>query len=499
MSERVLPSTIDYTSVLPKSVPAVASRRKFFPQNGNVFSFTANRTIRIEVGSASQLLDPTASFLDFELTNNSAQTLGIDISGGHSIFSTIRIEQGGRVISQVQQANRLHAAVLAPAQLSTDGYATDGVKGCLRGMTTPGVSSTVRALAAGAVAGNLGDIYSNGRHNATARIGVGNSHRFSINLTSGLFGQNKLIPLPLVRPDQPITICLEVDEEDHFGSWNAQPVPGTVQITNICFIGHMIEVGEDVLNQFRGVQQDLGGQLVISGQDWEYSGDVLPAASPTGEHRIRMPARKRSLNSLFWVAQSTTLANTAGPLPDISSLYTLSYSGEPNLENWNIRVGSVLYPTEPVIGFGDTTANNPEANLRRGENVMELAKAFGTLGFTNPTGFMSGIMYGTSMAAGGGCGNGDLGTAGATICPSTDQKICVCPHGLTLQSFAQEARESGVDTQTLSQDTYLQLNVATGPVGGPAANSGEAKNIHMWVVFDQHYYFNANGDVTFSN
>ena len=99
----------------------------------------------------------------------------------------------------------------------------------------------------------------------------------------------------------------------------------------------------------------------------------------------------------------------------------------------------------------------------------------------------------------GGCGNGDLGTAGATICPSTDQKICVCPHGLTLQSFAQEARESGVDTQTLSQDTYLQLNVATGPVGGPAANSGEAKNIHMWVVFDQHYYFNANGDVTFSN
>ena len=102
-------------------------------------------------------------------------------------------------------------------------------------------------------------------------------------------------------------------------------------------------------------------------------------------------------------------------------------------------------------------------------------------------------MYGTDMAAGGGCGNGDNGTAGATVCPRTSDKICVCPHGLSLQSFAREARESGVDTQTLSQDTYLQLTVAAN------ANSGEAKNVHMWVVYDQHYYFMANGDIRFTN
>ena len=491
MSERVLPSTLDYADVLPKSIPAIASRRKFYPQNGNIFSDTANRTVRIEVGSATQLLDPTASFLSFELDNTSAQTLGLDISGGHTFFENVRIEQGGRVISNLQQAHRLHASVLAPAQLSSDGVGTDGVKGCLRGLTNVAAASNVNAGSAAAVAANLGDIYSQSRHNATARIGNGARHRFSINLTSGLFGQEKLIPLPLVRQDAPITICLDITSPEWLGAWNGVPVPGTVQITNISFIAHMIEVGEEVLNQFRMVQRDLGGQLIISGQDWEYNADVLPAAAAPGEHIIRMPARKRSLNSLFWVAQSTTLANTG--LANDAPLYVLSYAGEPNLESWNIKVGSVLYPTEPVNGFGDTTANNPSAQFRRAENCMELSKALGTLGFTAPTGSMNGIMYGTSMLAAGGCSNGDLGFAVAPICPQTDEKICVCPHGLSLQSFAQEARESGIDTQTLSQDTYLQLTVAAG------ANGGEAKNIHMWVVFDQHYYFNANGDITFSN
>ena len=360
-------------------------------------------------------------------------------------------------------------------------------------MTNAGAASNTAANSPAIIAANLGDIYSNGRHNSNGRIAAGSGHRFSINLTSGLFGQHKLIPLPLVRPDQPITICLDIENSINVGSWNAQPVAGACSIINIAFIGQMIEVGEDVINQFRQVQQELGGELVISGQDWEYSADVLPAARPTGEHILRMPARKRSINSLFWVAQSNDLANTAGPLGDISSVYNLSYSGEPNIESWNIKVGSVLYPTEPVQGFGRTTLNDANAGLRRGENCMELAKAFGTLGFTAPTGFMSGIMYGTDMAAGGGCGNGDNGTAGATVCPRTSDKICVCPHGLSLQSFAREARESGVDTQTLSQDTYLQLTVAAN------ANSGEAKNVHMWVVYDQHYYFMANGDIRFTN
>ena len=149
MSERVLPSTIDYADVLPKAVPAVASRRRFFPQNGNAFSDFTSRTIRIEVGSASQLLDPTNSYLDFELSNGSAQTLGLDISGAHTFFENVRIEQAGRVISDLQQHNRLHAAVLAPAQETSDGFSSQGIKGCSRALTTAAASSNTQAGAFG--------------------------------------------------------------------------------------------------------------------------------------------------------------------------------------------------------------------------------------------------------------------------------------------------------------------------------------------------------------
>ena len=63
MEPRVMPSTIDYSSMLPMSVPAMASRRKFFPSNGSTFSNLGNRQIRIELAHGSALLDPSHSYL----------------------------------------------------------------------------------------------------------------------------------------------------------------------------------------------------------------------------------------------------------------------------------------------------------------------------------------------------------------------------------------------------------------------------------------------------
>ena len=83
---RVMPSTIDYSRMLPLSVPAMASRRKFFPSNGSTFSRLGNSQIRIEIGHPSALLDPTHSYLQLNLLNNGAQTFGLDIGGANSLF-----------------------------------------------------------------------------------------------------------------------------------------------------------------------------------------------------------------------------------------------------------------------------------------------------------------------------------------------------------------------------------------------------------------------------
>ena len=50
----------------------------------------------------------------------------------------------------------------------------------------------------------------------------------------------------------------------------------------------------------------------------------------------------------------------------------------------------------------------------------------------------------------------------------------------------------------MAQDTNLILN--WGATAGVADNSGiEDKIVHMWALFDQHYYFNMDGSVTYSN
>ena len=124
---RVMPSTIDYSRMLPMSIPAMASRRKFFPSNGSTFRRQGNRQIRIEIGHPSALLNPTHSYLELRMFNSSAQTFGMDVGGVNCLFENIRLEQGGRLLSYTQASNRLHSAVLAPVMTNSEGSASEGL------------------------------------------------------------------------------------------------------------------------------------------------------------------------------------------------------------------------------------------------------------------------------------------------------------------------------------------------------------------------------------
>jgi len=82
---------------------------------------------------------------------------------------------------------------------------------------------------------------------------------------------------------------------------------------------------------------------------------------------------------------------------------------------------------------------------------------------------------------------------GANIATQSQQIASVCPFGLDLDAFQQTAIEAGLDSETLAQETNLVLTVDNGGSGA------EDKNIHTWILFDQHYYFNADGNITISN
>ena len=96
MSERQLPSTIDYSRVLPMSIPALAKRHKFYPQNGATFAFTGTDEIRIQVSSQNALLDAAHGYLEFELRSTTAGVgalnFGPDLGGAMNYFRRCAVE-----------------------------------------------------------------------------------------------------------------------------------------------------------------------------------------------------------------------------------------------------------------------------------------------------------------------------------------------------------------------------------------------------------------------
>ena len=492
--ERSVPKSIDYSDVLPQAIPAIARRRKYYPQNGTSFNFIGSREIRIEIGSVNSLMDPSHSYLEFEARNtNAAQTCGFDLGGGNCVFKSMKVEQGGRVLTEIQEYNTLHAGILNPAQDSTNGQFTNSLTSQQRAMNGAGGGGA--GIIAVAANGLDADTYGNSKHNGNNALAAGSGYRFTIPIMTGLFTQDKLIPLPLVRSDSPITLVYELAPAQEVGVWSAAPAAGDISIINISVNAQLIEVGRDAIDQIRMIRDMSGGQLAISGQDFEYNSDILPAAS-TGEHIARIPARKRSMKSLLFNLQSKTFANGGAGMAE-DNVYSLSYAGCANMLEYQLKVGSIVYPPTAIQAFqAEPVANAGE--LERGECVMELAKALGTLSFRNPTGRLNTITYGSGI---GGICNGDTGDgAGATLAPVANSTTTTCPFGIDLDAFQHTALEAGVDTQTLSQESNLILTIGPGDPGAGVAGSGlQPKIINMYVLYDQHYYFGSDGNITFSN
>ena len=502
--ERKLPASIDYSAVLPMSVPAESRRRKFYPVNGGTFTSTGNSEIRIPISSTNALLDAAHSYLTFTLTNNNAgATFSPDLGGAAMMFSRVRVEQQGKVLSDTNEYNRLVASVINPVSETRDGRLAATIRDLTRAGNFPGVPNTTP----GAAGTYRGDKAAFACHNsplmidntAAAANGSG-SFTFTMPLITGLFTQDKLIPLPLVDKNNPITIVLTMDDVVNMGVFaGVAPAAGSLSITAISYNAQLVEVGPDVISQFAMMRDMMGGQLALSGHDWEHNSAFLEgdAAGGGGERIVPIPMRKRSIKSLFWVANSSDLANTAGPLAGLHLVYNKSFGGTCNIDSYQLKVGSVVYPPTAIAGPGQSVL--ARSQTRRGECLMELCKAMGTLSFSAPSGALLNTltyMADQGSAVGATTADGDNGDGlGATLVPDGADAACVCPFGLDLEAFQHTALESGVDTETLALQSNLILNID--PLAG---NIGiESKTIHSWICYDKHYYFNQDGSVSFSD
>ena len=440
--EQVLPSSINYLDTLPRAIPSEHKRRRFYATNGA--TFLPGSTIRIPLDSTREYLDPSNCYLNFTYENTTGQTCTFDLAGGHSFFENFRIQQKGSEICRVQYYNRLMNAVVVPCTATLEEQGDISLVGQTLYAGTAGAGTLNTPTPAGTATG--ADL-TTGRHGSDADIAAGAEVKFNMPLVGGLFTQSgtaKLLPLPLLNA--PIELYFDVASV-----WS--PI----------------------------VSAAHGGSLAIQGQGYDYNNGTIDAAA-TGSISLNVPSRKRSIKALYFAGSSRTYAGIGGGSADWATFY-LSWSGNMCLRNYFVRAGSVVMPQPAVIAVGDNAvAGNNEYD--RGEMLMELKKSMGHLGSHIGTGLLAAANYATNDSD-----NAD--GAGFQQSPVSRSGFLVSPYGLDMEAYQNEAIKAGLDTQTLSLEMQLVLEIE----GGQA----EPVQVDIFTLYDVQYYFNADGSITYED
>ena len=472
-SFRVLPSNVDYTKILPLAVESRSRRRTFFPVNGQVFTSGANNIIRIDV-SADAFLDPKHSYLRFTMTNNSGQAMGLDFGGGHGFISRMRIEQAGNVLSDVNNYGKLLSSILLPAQggigSSSHRSITEGVRYANGAAGPAGMTTDAPA------AEQSGSLSAGCGANGNLQLAAAAQYTFAIPIVNGLLGttQDKMVPLQLLG-SSPLTIEIEIAPALDVGIYPAAPAAAGYTLSNIRYVAQLVEVGPEVDQQLRMVQEMSGGRLVLNGVDYTHFNGNIPLGAQ-GNQVINVPARRKSLKSLLFVGASKSYAGGAAQ----NLVYNQSYGGNFRMRDYQAKFGSVLHPPTPVdCGFVGGVA----AGLRA-EALTELAKCFGTVASTQGQGVLSSISYAVAD-----CDVGSMTLTGAAGAPATVHRFS--PFGLDLEAFQRTAIESGINTADRSLPISLIINC-------DGAVATEAINVDCYVSYDSLYYIDQQGSIRVS-
>tara|TARA_R110000822_G_scaffold19675_3_gene64054 strand:+ start:1566 stop:3005 length:1440 start_codon:yes stop_codon:yes gene_type:complete len=473
-SFRVLPSNVDYTKILPLAVESRSRRRTFFPVNGQTFSSGANNIIRIDV-SADAFLDPKHSYLRFTMTNDTGQAMGLDFGGGHGFIQRMRIEQAGNVLSDVNNYGKLLSSILLPAQggigSTSHRSITEGVRYANGSAGPAGMTTDAPAAEqSGALSAGCGA-------NGNLQLAALAQYTFAIPIVNGLLGttQDKMVPLQLLG-SSPLTIEIEISPALDIGIYPAAPGAGGYTLSNIRYVAQLVEVGPEVDQQLRMVQEMSGGRLVLNGVDYTHFNGNIPLGAQ-GNQVINVPARRKSLKSLLFVGASKSYAGGAAQ----HLVYNQSYGGNFRMRDYQAKFGSVLHPPTPVdCGFSGAAG----AAGVRAEALTELAKCFGTVASTQGQGVLSSISYAPLD-----CDVANMTLTGAAGAPATVHRFA--PFGLDLEAFQRTAIESGINTADRSLPISLIINC-----DGAAAT--EAINVDCYVSYDSLYYIDQQGSIRVS-
>ena len=514
--ERVSPPQVNYDNVLPLAVESRSNRREFHPVNGQSFSNSNGATIiRIDV-NADSMLDATHSYLECDITNNAAATNFLAVNPfSPSWIQRLRIESGGVVIEDINEYSRLYS-MLVLNQCPKE-YVQNNMNNM--GMYNPVVGGNLKAAAvgnAGAVVGgahhhgtldtsgaavtpdnicgNLdtelyyppsaqavingvqvavddGAITDAASNQPTAsglaviqgksRIASGASRKMCIPLVSGWLNMDRYIPLIMMNAG--FTIELTLCDANRIGITQVETAGAAAgafgasawTISGVKYVAHLIDMERDFYDRLRLVMDDAGGTLQLAGQTYRHYTGNLPAG--TGPHTITLPARVKSVKSIFGTFIDSTQMGSADNF-DTSVFQTGA------LSRYRFEIGSVRYPQTDVSA--DTS-----------ENEVELMKAWGKLGdYSHQQAFSRKHLL-----------NVETARTGSTLQESTLSAYTI---GYDFEAFQRVALESGINTA----DRSLPINF----ICEKSAETDEPTRADFFVLTDAIFYIHLDGTASVS-
>lgn len=467
--EGTAPRSVNYADTLPLAVSSTQNRRSYYPQNGQSFTDTSNNIIRIDV-NADGLLDAQQSYLEFTLTNNADSSRAFD--QGHPWIKRLTIESAGVVLEDINNYNRLVGGILQPAQGSA-AYTGEIQVSQMGGAGTDNKKddATVNAFGVPYFQNRLASLYmkpdgsvgmtAQDASNATGVVAKDKAFTGQYHLVCGFLNMDKYIPLFLMG--QGFTIQIELANGVDIGIVDTgKAAPYT--ITNVRYVGHIVDMQRDFYDMLRNMQAQSGGSLMIGGSTFRhFSHAYTPAAG--GTENVNISARVRSLENLLFVGNET--ANITNE--NIYKLSTGSNLGFKDGGAFNVFVGSVRYPSNQI-------SVDPVSN--KGQAYQELRKCFGALGSINHGGLLNNVTY---LSNDNGTGvDGRSATHGANP--------CYAPLGISFKSWRHEL-EDGIDTSSQALPIRLELQSST---------AGGATTLDIYAQATILFYFNMDGSCTAS-
>ena len=513
--ERVAPRQVNYDNILPLAIESRSNRREFLPVNGQQFSNSSGATIcRIDV-NADSMLDATHSYLECKVKNQSG-TPNSNLSINPftpAWIQRLRIESGGVVIEDINEYSRLYAMLVlqqcpqnyvmnnlsnqglykhissanlaAPANADVYLPTNGGASGLVRDTSAGGTnaenitqpiteimySMSCQALMKGVRTDmDYGICASSAFNQPTAeglliqqqtRLAVNASQTMCFPLVSGFLNMDKYIPLIMMNAGFTIelTLCdanrIGITQTETAGADAGAFIANLWEVNNVRYVAHLIDLDRSFYDRLRSVMEGSGGVLQLAGQTYRHFVGEMP--NNVGPHTITLPARVKSVKSIFGTFIDTTqMGNILN--------YDTSVFQHAGLDTYRFEIGSVRYPQTDV-------------QAGTAQNEVELQKAWGRLGdYAHQQAYTNKHTQ-----------NGEEERDGSTYGKALLSAYAI---GYDFEAFQRVALEAGINTA----DRSLPINFI-------ATRSGATTNAtrcDFFILVDAIYYINLDGTVSVS-